>query len=961
MEHLNSHLLKAIQKLTEENEFKCFSRPLTGKLLEAMELNKNFLHGEGDYLFYEENGKTHRVLDLTGGYGANFLGHKNPQILSKMKEWIDSGSSNLLQASQRKKAGILAKKLSELLVQETGEGPWITTFSNSGTEAIEGAMKHSLLAFRNRLTQLNQEIEKEINEATLKFNQENEASKKLILKTLRSEFSIFIANLSLSDERKSYCLHQLSNIHEFKELTHFLREINTLQREEKPIFMALEKAYHGKTLGSLSLTHNSSFRDPFYLGEDFNHSTVFISQYIDSDELKKVICSLRKDLLGITIEKGQFKFFNYSFSSIAAAFVEPIQGEAGVIKVQDDFLARIKKYSISENFFLVFDEIQAGLFRTGKLASGSHSNITADIYTFSKTLGGGVAKIGATTILQKKYCEEFGFLHTSTFSDDDFSSSIGLEVLSILEEGNLLQEALEAGQYLETRLDWLKDSFPEVIKEIRGKGLLLAIEFKNIFEELGFEFKLISDAKMQGYLLASVLLNQEAIRISPSLSNNLTLRISPSIHFTIMQAEEVFVGIRNLCLALSTKDITYILSALYPNMTIHPEQTPVLKNEFKPSERPLSVFICHLIDDHHIKTVTRALRDIPSEKLTEKLAQTKDLAKFNIYHTQTLKDASGQELDIIMLGIPVTSEELKKSFISRNKFKVVQKVQEAIDFAKELGANTVGLGQFTSIVSGNGLYLDPKGMNLTTGNAYTIALTIQAAERSAIEKSLPISEATTAIVGAAGNIMSVVSSLMAEKTQKLVLLHHTPIEKSLKFQEAIRRIISEIISSSSNSFLSDTIKRHWSNDLSILEFMQIPAVKEVFVATSHIESLKEADLVLCGANSSTGFIDVNLFKENAIIVDIAVPPSVKGTRADLTYHMGGVAKIPNDISIDFFILPLGQNESYACMAETFALGFSGEKDLLHIGDLNKDVVKKVEHLAKKAGFELGSYKTKSSL
>jgi len=961
MEHLNSNSFKAIQKLVDENEFKSFSRPLTGKLLEAMELNKNFVHGEGDYLFYEENGKTHRILDLTGGYGANFLGHRNAQILSKMKEWIDSGTSNLVQGSQRKKAGLLAKKLSELLTDETGEGPWITTFSNSGTEAIEGAMKHSLLAFRNRLTQLNQEIEKEINEATLKFNQEDGPSKNSILYNLRSGFTSLIEGLSFSNERKSYCLHQLSNIHDIKDLISFMREINSLQMNEKPLFVALEKAYHGKTLGSLSLTHNSSFRDPFYLGEEFNHSTIFISQYIDSEELQKVIYSLRRDLVGLRFEKGQFEFFKHSFSSIAAVFAEPIQGEAGVIKVQDDFLARIKKYSISENFLLIFDEIQAGLFRTGKLASGSHSNITADIYTFSKTLGGGVAKIGATTILKKKYCEEFGFLHTSTFSDDDFSSTIGLEVLSILKEGDQLQDALEAGQYLETRLEWLKDSFPEVIKEIRGKGLLLAIEFKNIFEELGFEFKLISDAKMQGYLLASALLNHEGIRISPSLSNNLTLRISPSIHFTIMQAEEFFVGIRNLCLALSNKEITYFLSALYPQEIIHSEKTPLLKNEFIPGERPLSVFLCHLIDDLHIKNVTRALKDVPSEKLTEKLAQTKDLAKFNIYHTQTLKDSSGQEMDIIMMGIPVTSEELKKSFLSKNKFKIIQKVQEAIDFAKELGANTVGLGQFTSIVSGNGLYLDPRGMNLTTGNAYTIGLTIQAAERSAKEKSLNLSEATTAIVGAAGNIMGVVSSLMAEKTQKLILIHHTSLDKSLKFQEAIKKIISEIVSSSANNFLSEKIKRHWSNEMSIVEFMQIPEIREVFVATSNIEKIKQADLVLCGASSSKSFLDVSLFKENAIVVDIAVPPSVKGTRPDLTYHMGGVAKIPNKMSIDFFILPLGENESYACMAETFAIGFSGEKDLLHIGDLNNDVVKKVEVLAKKAGFELGNYKTKSSL
>ncbi len=89
--------------------------------------------------------------------------------------------------------------------------------------------------------------------------------------------------------------------------------------------------------------------------------------------------------------------------------------------------------------------------------------------------------------------------------------------------------------------------------------------------------------------------------------------------------------------------------------------------------------------------------------------------------------------------------------------------------------------------------------------------------------------------------------------------------------------------------------------------------------------------------------------------------TLKTERPDLTYHLGGVAQLPKDQSIDFFLFPLGENECYACMAETFSLGFSGRTGLLNIGDLSKKVVVEIQDIADTVGFTLGKYKDKSSL
>jgi predicted amino acid dehydrogenase len=185
----------------------------------------------------------------------------------------------------------------------------------------------------------------------------------------------------------------------------------------------------------------------------------------------------------------------------------------------------------------------------------------------------------------------------------------------------------------------------------------------------------------------------------------------------------------------------------------------------------------------------------------------------------------------------------------------------------------------------------------------------------------------------------------------------------------LKRILDEIAASASNSRVVNIIKKNWSKDLDLLTFMNIPEVMEVIVATSDLTTIAVADVVLSGTSSSTGFLTLDLFKKDAVIVDIAVPPTIKKElldqielkRPDLTYHLGGIAHFPAKQSLDFFLFPLEENESYACMAETFSIGFSGKKNFLNIGDLNKDIVMEVEGLASKAGFYLGNTKTNNSL
>ena len=135
------------------------------------------------------------------------------------------------------------------------------------------------------------------------------------------------------------------------------------------------------------------------------------------------------------------------FSSVAGVFVEPIQGEGGVREVSGELLATLRDESKKWGALFVSDEIQTGVYRTGKLAAIHHHNVVPDIYTFSKTLGGGYAKIAATVINKNAYGDEFGYLHTSTFSEDEFSSRMGTKVLDVLDTHDF-SATIEMAQHL---------------------------------------------------------------------------------------------------------------------------------------------------------------------------------------------------------------------------------------------------------------------------------------------------------------------------------------------------------------------------------------------------------------------------------------------------------------------------------------------------------------------------------
>ncbi len=223
--------------------------------------------------------------------------------------------------------------------------------------------------------------------------------------------------------------------------------------------ICMQNSFHGRTLAMLSATGQSKVQKGFEpLVEGFSHVP-----FGDLAALEKAIQP-----------------------QTAAILLEPVQGEGGVVFASEDYLRGVRKLCDEKNILLIFDEVQSGMGRTGKLFAYEHSGVTPDIMTLAKALAGGLP-IGALLATQK-VAEAFQpGDHAATFGGNPLVTRVALEVLDILvgAEGNLplLKYVQEVGDYFLKQLLGLKQKHASIV-DVRGKGLMLAMELQQSGKEV---------------------------------------------------------------------------------------------------------------------------------------------------------------------------------------------------------------------------------------------------------------------------------------------------------------------------------------------------------------------------------------------------------------------------------------------------------------------------------------------
>jgi putrescine aminotransferase len=182
---------------------------------------------------------------------------------------------------------------------------------------------------------------------------------------------------------------------------------------------------------------------------------------------------------------------------VGAVLLEPIQGEGGVNVPNDEYLPAVRKVCDEFGALLIFDEVQTGLGRTGKMFACEHWGVTPDIICLAKALGGGVMPIGATVATEAVFSKLFGnpFLHTTTFGGNPLACAAALATIDVVIEERLSERAASMGTYMIEGLRHAVRNHRDVVTDVRGKGL--------------FD---------RGVLVAGTLINARTVRVEPPLT-----------------------------------------------------------------------------------------------------------------------------------------------------------------------------------------------------------------------------------------------------------------------------------------------------------------------------------------------------------------------------------------------------------------------------------------------------------
>jgi acetylornithine/LysW-gamma-L-lysine aminotransferase len=217
----------------------------------------------------------------------------------------------------------------------------------------------------------------------------------------------------------------------------------------KPEIIAFMGAFHGKTLGALSATWERKYRDPFGpLVPEFKH--------VPPDDIEKVKAAISE--------------------KTAAIIIEPIRGEGGIRMPQNGFLQGLREICSEKGVLLIFDEVQTGFGRTGKLFACEHWNVTPDIICLAKSVAGGLP-FGITMAREDVMASLKVGEHTSTFSGNPLVCAAACAAIDVVVEEKLPERAAELGGYFKKRLEDIQARH-KIVREVRGLGLMLGVELR---------------------------------------------------------------------------------------------------------------------------------------------------------------------------------------------------------------------------------------------------------------------------------------------------------------------------------------------------------------------------------------------------------------------------------------------------------------------------------------------------
>ena len=881
-------------------------KPYVARLLSAVGLDVVYQRAAGDTLYYtDEAGNERAVLDMVGGFGAGLLGHNHPELVACAQRMLNEQRPFLSQASIRAHAGALAQRLATIGQAETGQR-FVVTLANSGAEVVEAALKHAEMGRQERLQQ------------GLKSAQRTLRA----IRLAQSEGRLKLPPRFLEQAAVQLGVAEINNL---SELGQALAHYNAHQLSAEPFFLAVVGGFHGKTSGAVKLTHSPEFRTPWHR---FGLRGEFVNRN-DEAHLQAISQSATVITYQLALaDDGWLHWHESQSSRLVALIAEPIQGEGGIHELTPSFLRAMRAVADSAQAPLIFDEIQSGMGRTGAFFAATPSGVVGDYYLLSKTLGGGLAKVAALLIRREQYIERFGYLHTSTFAEDDFSAAVALATLDLLQrdEWALLRACASKGAALRQRMERLQAAYPHVIRQVRGRGLLIGIELIPQLDSSANLLRVASEQNLLGFLVSGYLLHEANIRIAPTLSANNTIRLEPSVLISEREIDHFCTAFATAIAAIARGDAYHLTRHIAGEEASEQTPAPTIPPAPRPSARKSAIrrvaCVAHFIQPEDLRHWDPSLAALTPAGCDRLLLRSNRVFDPFIADECTIEGAWGERVQLAVVGLPMSAAQLMARVRAGEAPQVLAEIELAVELAKGWGATMIGFAGYTSIVTNNCLALVEDEVGLTSGNSLTAAAALDATHQVAEQLGLAWPGVHLGIVGGVGNIGRVMSEIEAGQVQRLTLFGRNGSESRLQR-------------------LATTLN-------------QSQAANTVAVSTD-LAALQACNVIISASNAPEPLITpAHLNHHPTVVCDVAVPgdalPGLGQTLPHVRVIKGGILQLPGNQEVTIRGMALAQGDAYACISEVILLGLAGVRQHFSYGPLRAEKVQQIAALAKQYGF-----------
>ena len=292
---------------------------------------------------------------------------------------------------------------------------------------------------------------------------------------------------------------------------------------DRPKIVYAENSFHGKTKGVLSITDGALYRGDFKLVDN-----ALKVPFGDIEAVEKLFASDPK---------------------IGTIVLETVQGGGGIIQASPEYWQKLRALCDQYGVLWVADEVQCGYGRTGKFYAFEHYGVIPDVTALAKSLGGGKAAVGAMIASRKVYMKAYGTPKTAmihaqaTFGGIGESCVTAIEALNVMYDEGLIENSEKVGAHLLSRLKGLQVKYPDIIKDVRGMGLMIGLEFQDFSQTLPMMLRpmvAMLDDKLKGSLsgfVGSLLLRDYDVLVAFTEYNRNVIRLEPPLVCTTEDAD----------------------------------------------------------------------------------------------------------------------------------------------------------------------------------------------------------------------------------------------------------------------------------------------------------------------------------------------------------------------------------------------------------------------------------------